>query len=265
VPVPGTVAAPPSPVRHAEGYTAVLVSTRRDTSVPGSPSDALLLDLIRAIADLDVERASAILDRNPSLAVAALVTGATRADPESLFFERISHHAYAGDTALHLAAAAWLPAVVTQLLGCGARVAAANRRGAQPLHYASEGNPTSGRSNDDDQAAVIRALVSHGADPNALDRSGVAPIHRAVRCRRPAALEALLAGGANPRLRNGSGSTPLHLAVLDTGRIGGGLPESREAQRRVIRILLAHGATPDDRDSRGRAVSEGCDPRLLAE
>jgi ankyrin repeat protein len=221
-----------------------------------------LLALIRAIANLDIEKASALLDQNRSLASAALATGATRTNAQSFYFKRIAHYAYAGDTALHIASAAYLPGMVTQLLACGANVSAANRRGAQPIHYASDGGPTAGRSNEQDQADVIRALILAGADANALDKSGVAPIHRAVRCRCSAAVEALLDNGANPRLRNGSGSTPLHLAVLDTGRGGSGLPESRDAQIRIVQMLLAHGASRDDRDSRGRTVSEICDPLL---
>lgn len=206
--------------------------------------DPLLLVLIRAIAELDLEKASALLHQDRSLASAALSTGATRSNAESFYFQRIAHYAYAGDTALHLASAAYLPGMVTKLLTCGANVSAANRRGAQPIHYASDGGPTAGRSNEQDQAAVIHALVKHGADPNAVDKSGVAPIHRAVRCRCLGAVEALLDSGADPRLRNGSGSTPLHLAVLDTGRGGAGLPQSRDAQIRIIRMLLTYGARP---------------------
>src|SRR3954470_2863425 len=176
-------------------------------------SEPLLLALIRAIGNLELEKASAILDHDRSLASAALVTGATRANAESFRFERIAHYAYAGDTALHIASAAYLPGMVIQLLACGANVSAANRRGAQPIHYASDGGPTAGRSNEQDQADVIRALIHAGADPNAFDKSGVAPIHRAVRCRCTSVVEALLDSGANPKLRNGSGSTPLHLAV----------------------------------------------------
>ena len=230
----------------------------------GGASQPLLLALIRAIANLNIEKASALLDQDRSLASAALVTGATRANAESFYFERIAHYAYAGDTALHIASAAYLPGLVTQLLACGAKVSVANRRGAQPIHYASDGGPTAGRSNEQDQADVIHALVKHGADPNAVDKSEVAPIHRAVRCRCTGALEALLDNGAYPRLRNGSGSTPLHLAVLDTGRGGAGLPESRDAQIRIVRILLSHGARLDDRDFRGRKVSEVGDRRLLS-
>ena len=74
------------------------------------------------------------------------------------------------------------------------------------------------------QAETIEYLVSIGADPNAVDRAGVTPLHSAVRTRSLAAVRALLDGGANPRQPNKAGSTPLHLAVQTTGRGGSGSP-----------------------------------------
>ena len=132
----------------------------------------------------------------------------------------------------------------------GADCFAKNRRGAQPLHYAADanaGNPAA-------QAATIACLIRAGADPNATDKSGVTPLHRAVRTRSAAAVEALLAGGAEPRGRNGSGSTPLHLAVQNTGASHSGTPQAIDQQRLIIDLLLRAGATPDDRDENGKAV-----------
>jgi ankyrin repeat protein len=40
-------------------------------------------------------------------------------------------------------------------------------------------------------------LVARGADPDALDKDGVAPLHRAVRTRSTGAVAALLAAGAD--------------------------------------------------------------------
>ena len=96
--------------------------------------------------------------------------------------------------------------------------------------------------------------MSVGADPNAVDRSGVAPLHRAVRTRSLAAVRALLDGGARPRQPNKSGSTPLHLAVQTTGRGGSGSPQAREQQASIVRLLLERGARVTDRDGRGREV-----------
>jgi ankyrin repeat protein len=98
--------------------------------------------------------------------------------------------------------------------------------------------------------------VSAGADPNALDRSGVAPLHRAVRTRSLAAVRALLNGGAHPRQSNKSGSTPLHIAVQTTGRGGSGSPQAREQQAGIVRLLLERGARATDRDGRGRQVHQ---------
>jgi ankyrin repeat protein len=101
---------------------------------------------------------------------------------------------------------------------------------------------------------VIPYLIAAGADPNAVDKPGVAPLHRAVRTRSPAAVRALLAGGADPRQRNGSGSTPLHLAVQTTGASGSGSDRARQSQAEIIVLLLKAGARPTDRDERGRSV-----------
>jgi ankyrin repeat protein len=96
--------------------------------------------------------------------------------------------------------------------------------------------------------------LSVGADPNALDRSGVAPLHRAVRTRSLPAVRALLDGGANPRAPNKAGSTPLHLAVQATGRGGSGSEHARQQQAGIIRLLLERGASPNDKDGRGKPV-----------
>jgi ankyrin repeat protein len=120
---------------------------------------------------------------------------------------------------------------------------ARNRRGAEPLHYASDGVPGSRSWNPAAQAAIIATLIEAGADPNSIDKSGVAPLHRAVRTRCAAAVEALLQGGADARARNRSGSTPLLLASLNTGRSSAGSSEAKAQQKEIVRLLQAHGAT----------------------
>ena len=109
-------------------------------------------------------------------------------------------------------------------------------------HYACDGIPGSRAWDPEAQGAVVRFLVRAGADPNAVDTSGVAPLHRAVRTRSTAAVRVLLEGGADVRLRNKSGSTPLHLAVRDTGRSGAGSVEAREEQAAIVQLLRDHGA-----------------------
>src|SRR6266436_2762875 len=165
-----------------------------------TPPDNGLYDFVRVIVAGDAATAARLLDNSPTLVHARCVVGATRQGPNPYFFEAIAHYMYAGDTALHMAAAAHRSEIARALLDKGADCFAKNRRGAQPLHYAADanaGNPAA-------QAATIAHLIQAGADPNATDRSGVTPLHRAVRTRCAAAVEALLAGGAAPRGRNGS-------------------------------------------------------------
>jgi ankyrin repeat protein len=103
---------------------------------------------------------------------------------------------------------------------------------------------------------VIGYLISKGAEPNAVDKTGVAPLHRAVRTRSLAAVQALLDGGADPRKPNNAGSTPLHLAVQPTGKSGSGSGEARQQQAAIIKLLLARGARPTDKDSQGKTVKQ---------
>jgi ankyrin repeat protein len=212
---------------------------------------APFLDFIRLVVEGDVDAVSRRLTDSPLLATTASAVGATRQAAESYFFKQISHYFYAGDTALHLAAAAFSRPVAELLVAHGADCRAKNRRGAVPLHYAADAN----RREPEAQADVIEYLVSIGADPNAVDKSGVAPLHRAVRTRSFAAVAALLKGGANPRQPNKSGSTPLHLAVQNTGRGGSGADEARRQQAEIIKLLLQRGARPTDRDARGKPVA----------
>jgi hypothetical protein len=199
--------------------------------------DAALRRLMTAIAAGDEASALAQLDGGPELASAALRGGATRAEASANYLPTIAHYVYAGDTALHAAGAAHRPPIVEALLARGANVAALNRRGATPLHYAADGLPDGSNWNPAAQAATITCLIAAGADPNAVDRSGVAPLHRAVRTRCAAAVAALLEGGADAGLRNRAGSTPLQLATHQTGRGGSGAPAAKAQQAQIIAAL----------------------------
>jgi ankyrin repeat protein len=87
------------------------------------------------------------------------------------------------------------------------------------------------------QAATVARLIAAGADPNATDKSGVTPLHRAVRTRCAAAVKALLEVGADPRRKNNSGSTPMLLAAQNTGRGGSGSSEAKAQQELIVQLL----------------------------
>ena len=198
----------------------------------------------RAIARGDETKALRLLRASPGLASQALTVGASRADSTSHFLRSIERHVYAGDTALHVAAAGYRVAIARELVALGAHPSARNRLGAEPLHYAAVGRPGSPSWNPDAQASTIEYLISAGANPNATDKNGVTPLHRAVRTRSAAAVRALLEQGADARAKNRSGSTPLHLAVLNTGRGGTGGAEAKEQQAEIIRLLEKQRAKP---------------------
>lgn len=216
------------------------------------PPDLHFLDLVHAIVAGNARKAEEFLVSSPTLVHHRAAVGATRRGEQPYLFKPIAHYMYAGDTALHMAAAGFRREIAQALIDRGADCSARNRRGAEPLHYAADANvwnPTA-------QAATIDCLIRAGCDPNASDKSGVAPLHRAVRTRCAAAVETLLAGGAHPRGRNKNGSTPLHLAVQNTGRGNSGTALAIEQQRLIIKLLLAAGATPDDEDAKGKAVRD---------
>jgi hypothetical protein len=99
------------------------------------------------------------------------------------------------------------------------------------------GAPGTAHWNPKAQAETIACLLNAGANPNALDKSGVAPLHRAVRTRCAAAVEALLKGGADAKIRNKNGSTPMALATMTTGRGGSGSVEAKAQQQEIVCLL----------------------------
>src|SRR6516164_7535949 len=167
-------------------------------------SDAALMTLVRTIVTADDTIAFHLLAANPALAKGRFEIGATRQTAETFYLDEIGHYIYAGDTALHLAAAAYCQEIVPKLI------------------------------------ATVAHLIEAGADPNATDKSGVTPLHRAVRTRCAAAVKALLEAGADPRRKNKSGSTPMLLATQNTGRGGSGSSEAKAQQELIVQLLREH-------------------------
>jgi hypothetical protein len=213
------------------------------TMRPGGSWDHALLEFARVVVAGDVATASRLLAASPDMARAWLEQGATRQGAKQYFLDEIRHYLYRGDTALHVVAAAYQYPLARELIAAGANVSAKNRRCAEPLHYAVDGMPGSRTWNPGAQAATVVALIEAGADPNAVDKSGVTPLHRAVRTRCAAAVKVLLDNGADCRRRNKNGSTPMQIATRTTGRGGSGSAEAKAQQSEIVCLLEQHGAS----------------------
>jgi Ankyrin repeats (many copies) len=195
---------------------------------------------VQAVIDGEVGAASRLLTTHPEFATTAFAVGATRGASAGFFHEDIAHYCYQGDTALHMAAAAFRRSTARLLVRKGAALDARNRRGAEPLHYAADANRWSPTT----QADTITYLLSAGAHVNAKDANGATPLHRAVRTRSAMAVRALLAGGADVHATNNNGSTPFDLTTRNTGRGGSGSARAREQRVQIVAMLLEAGARP---------------------
>jgi ankyrin repeat protein len=193
--------------------------------------DSAFIALVRAVGRGDGEVANQLLDAEPLLASACI--GRTA----EFFLDECLVQVYAGDTALHAAAFAYDVVFARRLVAAGPDVHARNRRGGEPLHAATIGNPASSHWNPQRQRDVIAYLAEVGADPNAAAAGGVTPLHRAVRNRCSAAVDALLSVGADPHLANDNGSTAFDLIQWTTGRGGTGSPEARSEQKLIVDLL----------------------------
>jgi len=168
---------------------------------------------------------------------------------------KIAHWIYAGDTALHIAAAGYRVEIARMLLASGADSSAAqNHRCSQPLHYAADGYLESDSWDAKRQVRTVELLLKSGSDVHARDKNGATPLHRAVRTRCAAAVRCLLDVGSDATLRNKPGSTPFHLAVQNTGRGGSGAEKAKTAQREIIQAFLERGISPRLKDGNGKSV-----------
>jgi hypothetical protein len=206
--------------------------------------------LLKAIVADDRAAVKRLLAADKSLS-------AHRIETPKLYRSKIFHWIYAGDTALHLAAAGYRSEIIRLLLAAGADPNAAfNHRHGRPLHYAADGRPGGPDWYEQSQLKTIRLLLDAGAEIDAQDKNGATALHRAVRTRCSAATQLLLKAGANPTLKNKPGSTPFHLAVQNTGRGGSGTDAAKSAQRSIIKAFLARGIRPTLKDGKGKTVSD---------
>jgi len=234
---------------HTDGAVALQSRCHQEgiywqpASMPAQSDRPATLPQLLAAIIADEAGAVRLVRATPALAGARVATGR--------LVNEIPHQLYAGDTALHLAAAALRPRLVRALVEGGADANAENRRGAIALHYACDARPRTGRTwTPSTQRSVIELLLDAGSDIEHTDKAGATPLHRAVRARSPEAVRCLLKRGARVDAKHGrQRTTPLHIVMHSTG--ASGTKGTRAEQQAIVELLLRYGADPGAKDAKG--------------
>jgi ankyrin repeat protein len=191
--------------RHAGRVAEILAAdpTLAATRPPGSPSPLLLATYLGAPQIVELLRPHVTMDACEAAAAGAVDRLAALLDRDGA-----EANARSGDgwTPLHLAAFFGRREATDLLLACGASVAAVSggQERNQPLHAALAGAG---------DAAVVKALVAHGADVNATGATGVTPLHVAASRGNEELVRFLVAAGAKTQARLDDGRTPEQLAA----------------------------------------------------
>lgn len=93
------------------------------------------------------------------------------------------------------------------------------------------------------ETAKVGRLLESGCSPDLAQNSGWTALHFAAKYRRDDAARLLLEAGADPAAANGAGETPLHTAA---GSGGTG----------IVRLLIGHGASASVRRGDGRSPAQ---------
>jgi ankyrin repeat protein len=163
-----------------------------------------------------------------------------------------------GWTALIIASAMGQGKAVAMLLDAGADPNAVDANGFTALHRAVRGESDRGVDPESKVAAVgiVRALLAHGANPNArlkqekpmiagsgITLEGATPLALAAEVNNLDAVRVLVEGGADPQIPTVQNTTPLMLAVgagIDVSRPRS--PEERATAVETARLLVERGA-----------------------
>ncbi|MFZ8839750.1 MAG: ankyrin repeat domain-containing protein [Pyrobaculum sp.] len=141
-----------------------------------------------------------------------------------------------GMTPLHLALEYEHCDVAMLLLQHGADIKAVDGDGRTPLHLAAQAGCVE----------VAKLLLRYGADISAKDGKGNTVIHYAAKSINKEIVELVLRG-ADVNAKNVYGETPLKILIRECAK----WDVERKRCYEVAKLLVAHGANPNIRDSRG--------------
>ena len=196
-------------------------------------------DLFAAIDAGDVDRVGAILDADPSLAMARDHEGVSALLRARYRHDRgLAEVVKARVAALDVFEAATFGDLDRLAVLLAADPGLMDRRsgdGFTALHLAAFFG----------QGDAVRLLLARGSDPDARGTGWMtgAPLNAAASARHVTTVELLLEAGADPDAVQRGGWTPLHSAA-------------HNGDVRTVELLLAHGADPAAVDDDGRSVAD---------
>src|SRR2546429_5104029 len=105
---------------------------RRGESLLMNPTGEPLLELVRAVIAGDGALVGHLLAASPALTTMTYGDGTHRHSAKEYILEEVGHYVYVGDSALHIAAAAYKCHIALALIAAGAKCTPSNPHRADP-------------------------------------------------------------------------------------------------------------------------------------